>query len=138
VSVPIQYKWFYPRVLDNRYHINKRIGEHFASSIKVALSSFFSFFLSYHFINMAHEVHRSMEENFFAFQRQPSFNSSYRSLTASDLISLPSPPVQQYKCRPASDILQAKPIRDKNSPEGKRHITDSYSEINQFLYSRSY
>jgi hypothetical protein len=86
----------------------------------------------------AHEVHRAMEENFFgAFQRQPSFNSSYRSLTASDLISLPStrrhvpssvtspttniqpPPVQQYKCRPASDILQAKPIRDKNSPEGK-------------------
>lgn len=85
----------------------------------------------------AHEVHRAMEENFFgAFQRQPSFNSSYSSLTASDLISLPStrrhvapvtrntniqpPPVQQYKCRPSSDILQAKPIRDKNSPEGKK------------------
>lgn len=82
-----------------------------------------------------HNVHRVMEENLFgAFQRQPSFGSFRSSLTASDLVSLPSQrryvtssvtsnsntmPLQ-YKCRPSSDILQAQPtMRDKNSPEGK-------------------
>lgn len=82
-----------------------------------------------------HDVHRVMEQNLFgAFQRP---NTSYRSLTASDLISLPSQrrhissvtgpsnsyqqaPVPQYKCRPSSDILQTQPTMKKNnsSPEG--------------------
>lgn len=79
-----------------------------------------------------HNVHRVMEENLFgAFQRQPSSFGSFRSsLTASDLVSLPSQrrhhasssvasmPLQ-YKCRPSSDILQTQPtLRDKDSPEG--------------------
>jgi hypothetical protein len=116
-----------------------------------------------------HDVHRRMEENLFgAFSRQrhqtsnslSSFlsssnnnnvssggNSSYRSLTASDLISLPSsinyqqrrhiatsvtspanpnsaPMPLQYKCRPSSDILHAQPTtmrssdNTNSSPEG--------------------
>ncbi|KAI8083635.1 hypothetical protein BDF21DRAFT_416358 [Thamnidium elegans] len=74
-----------------------------------------------------HDVHRVMEENLFgAFQRQPSFgsNHSFRSLTASDLVSLPTQRINnsmplQYKCRPSSDILQAPTMRDKDSPEAE-------------------
>lgn len=111
-----------------------------------------------------HDVHRRMEENLFgAFSRQPSSflgsttispsnnnnnsSSNYRSLTASDLISLPSSSTRhiatsvtgashhnhnnnassstamplQYKCRPSSDILHAQPTtmrEKKSSPEG--------------------
>lgn len=74
-----------------------------------------------------HDVHRVMEENLFgAFQRQPSFGSSqsFRSLTASDLMNLPSRSFTsmplQYKCRPSSDILKAPTtMRDKDSPEAE-------------------
>lgn len=75
-----------------------------------------------------HDVHRFIEENLFGPFQRPSntFHNSYRSLTASDLLSqrsasttnrIPSSTIpQQYKCRPASDILQAK---TKSSPEGE-------------------
>ena len=83
-----------------------------------------------------HDVHRVMDENLFGPFSRPSSNfSSFRSLSATDLISLPGhrrPNVAssvtgsatgmplQYKCRPSSDILQTQPtLRDKTSPEGK-------------------
>ncbi|CEP19985.1 hypothetical protein [Parasitella parasitica] len=91
----------------------------------------------------AHDVHRVMEENLFgAFQRP---NTSYRSLTASDLISVPSqrrhissvtgpvnsyqqPPVPQYKCRPASDILQTQPTMKKNNSSPEAEAIDRWFE----------
>ncbi|KAI8641384.1 hypothetical protein BD408DRAFT_418192 [Parasitella parasitica] len=96
----------------------------------------------------AHDVHRVMEENLLgAFQRP---NTSYRSLTASDLISVPSQrrhissvtgpvnsyqaaPVPQYKCRPASDILQTQPTMKKinSSPEAEA-IDQWFENIQRF------
>ncbi|KAK4509966.1 uncharacterized protein ATC70_008116 [Mucor velutinosus] len=91
-----------------------------------------------------HDVHRVMEENLFgAFQRP---TTSYRSLTASDLISLPGqqrrhissvtgpansyqqPPVQQYKCRPSSDILQTQPTMKKNTSSPEAEAIDQWFE----------
>ncbi|CAO3606606.1 unnamed protein product [Mucor fragilis] len=92
----------------------------------------------------AHDVHRVVEENLFgAFQRPA---TSYRSLTASDLISLPGqqrrhissvtgpansyqqPPVQQYKCRPSSDILQTQPTMKKNTSSPEAEAIDQWFE----------
>lgn len=75
-----------------------------------------------------HDVHRFIEDNLFGpFQRTTPQPSSYRSMTASDMLSqrssvsasrLSSFP-QQYKCRPSSDILQVKTKPANSSPEGR-------------------
>ncbi|GAN07256.1 hypothetical protein MAM1_0154d06751 [Mucor ambiguus] len=85
-----------------------------------------------------------MEKNLFgAFQRP---TTSYRSLTAADLISLPGQqrrhissvtgptnsyqqqPVQQYKCRPSSDILQTQPTMKKNTSSPEAEAIDQWFE----------
>jgi hypothetical protein len=100
--------------------------------LSFSLSFFFSFASSFNylllFIMTTHDVHRAMEGNLFGtFQRQPQTfsSSSLRSLTASDLLSLPGQhrhisPIQPRTCRtrPSSEILQAPPVRNSSSLEG--------------------
>jgi hypothetical protein len=95
-----------------------------------------------------HDVHRFIEENLFGSFSRPTttnnnnnFRQSYRSLTASDLLSqrssgstsrISSFP-QQYKCRPASETLQARTNVIKASPEGIHTHTHILAYLSLFF-----